>query len=246
LKTKKLSKSEVFSILDDVEATFATGLSKAGSKLAKSEEYCDSDEDKEEKKKKKEDEDGEEGEDMNKSEKGKEHASHDSHELSKSEGYTSEDFTTEVEELYSSMTKSERAIHANALNGVLNAAHMAKSEENVGTSMQKSEREVELEGQVETLSKSVDSLVGKLENVLGINSEVAPEGKAVMSMDYMTKSEGANGVQNGGEIEITPETIKTKLTSLAKNESTSDEDRESINEYYCNGRNINAIKHLLK
>jgi hypothetical protein len=216
-----LKKSEVFKILDEVEATFRDLPKKA--RLAKSEDSED------EEKKKKEKEDKEKMEkcgDMTKSE-GEEVKAHDDQKIQKSE----QGFQAEVENLYQAMSKSEIALHAQALQKVIGF----KPEP-----MQKSESALVEENAA--LRKSMDELTEKLGSFFGVNQPAeAPKSKAITGYDYIAKSEGSAPAQ----AQWTPELIGEKLTRLSKSSETTREDREAINEYYLGGKNVETIKHLL-
>jgi len=237
---KKLTKKEVFEILDDVEKSFGSTLSKSEearkSFLAKSEEAdeeakkAEEKKKEEEEKKKKEEEEKKEGDELEKC-----------GQISKSEeGYTEEQFTKELDGLYGDMPITELQMHQEALNSA-----MVKHEQAEGEPMRKSEDFYKNElaardEKIEKLEKSLESIVGGMNKFLGQGEDKAPEQKAATNLDYIAKSEGQ------GESSWTKDKIEKHLERISKSAETSAEDRASINEYYLEGRNVQSIEHLLK
>lgn len=218
---KKLSKSEVFSILDDVEATFAAGLKKnAISRMAKSEDEVKEEESEEEKEKKAK---------AKKEAEEKEEKKEDEVEVMEK----SEDFEVECKNLYKSMSKSELAIHLSALTSVVKPS----KEESLNKS------EISLKEENAVLRKSMSEMTDKLTKFFGVaEAKSAPMAKAVTEIGYMAKSEATKA----DEFVWDSRAITKKLEQISKSESTNSSDREAINSYYLEGRNVETIKHLLK
>ena len=70
--------------------------------------------------------------------------------------------------------------------------------------------------------------------------KTAPAGKAITSLDVIAKTESAVA-----EKPLQKGEIDAKLMAKAKDSSLSKSDREAINSYYCGGKNIEKVRHLL-
>lgn len=176
--------------------------------------------------------------------------------LSKSEDEetVSEEDCETIDDLYSSMTKSEIEDHYNSIKRVLFSESeeaqeevIAKSEENEEAqeeveSMLKSEND-ELKSENEELKKSVEEMTSLINRLFESTEKKAPAQKALTSADYIAKSE-----------EVEEEGID--LSSLSKNEITSKlnklnyaklskSDREAINNYCLENGSVEKIKHLI-
>jgi hypothetical protein len=74
-----------------------------------------------------------------------------------------------------------------------------------------------------------------------VEKKVAPQGKAITSLDVVAKSEGGQEEKTLSKGEI--DTILSKKSQDPKLEKS---DRDAINAFYLNGASINSISHLLK
>ncbi len=70
--------------------------------------------------------------------------------------------------------------------------------------------------------------------------KTAPAGKAITSLDVIAKTESV-----AAEKPLQKSEIDAKLMAKAKDLSLSKSDREAINSYYCGGKNIEKVRHLL-
>lgn len=235
---KKLNKNELFSIIQEVESEFSDVLSNIASQniLSKSEESEESEKDKKVKEDKKDKEEDYE-EENEKEEDKEEDEEEDEEKMKKSEiDYSEEDFSQELNNLYTSMSKSELALHAESLQNVLKSEKtLNKSEQSVTLEEVIAKKDEKIEG----LEKSLDRLLSSFNKFIG--NDEAPASKAITSLDFVAKSEELNSKN----IDWTPQKIHAKLETLSKSSNTSRTDRESINDYYLNGKNLESIKHLL-
>lgn len=160
-----------------------------------------------------------------------------------------------MHKMYSSMSKGELKAHHDAVRKALDSQGMEKCGD---MQLAKSEN-IEVPAAVETKPAEVDLLKSELEAQKAKSEELkknldavsefltklvkksAPQGKAITTLDVITKSE------------ITPEEkplTKSEITSIlakkATDPSLSKSDREAINAFYLNGASINSISHLLK
>lgn len=186
-------------------------------------------------------------------------------ELAKSEedelNYDDEDIK-EMNELYASMTKSEKEAHYSALKSVLFSEEkvtaeekeevVAKSEEQVEDSKEESDvslLKAELEAsneKVEKLEKSLSDLVGLLHKNVK-EGKKAPQQKAVTEIQYMKKSED-EAVQEKEDADISKlskSEINAKLREKARSTELKKSDRERINAFVLENTSIDTIKDLL-
>jgi hypothetical protein len=172
-------------------------------------------------------------------------------ELSKSEEIEEvEEEVETIDDLYSSMTKSEIEDHYNSIKRVLFSEAEETQEEVIEKSeeieevesMLKSEND-ELKSENEQLKKSVEEMSSLINRLFESTEKKAPSQKALTSADYIAKSE-----------EVVEEGID--LSSLSKNEITSKlnklnyaelskSDREAINNYCLENGSVEKIKHLI-
>jgi hypothetical protein len=188
-----------------------------------------------------------------------EEASHD---------YTDEDIQ-EVEGLYADMDKSEAEIHWKALKKAMGekiiedtpaeeveVAPVQKNETvedkeveelNKAELLAKDEKIAEQSDKIEKMEKTIGDLTQALGQFLG-NKKTAKR-KAVTGLNYQTiaKSEGSDSKEGNVDVKsLSKSEITTKLTQVSANPQTSSQDRQLINEYYCNNGSVESIGHLLK
>lgn len=178
------------------------------------------------------------------------------------EGYDEQDIK-EMNEMYSSMTKSEAQAHFEALK----AAHfqetqtpapakeevVAKSEVKEDKSSETAEETKLLKSEIETLKsdkekleKSFNDLAAKL--VAFVKGSKAPKQKAVTQLQYVAKSEDEVKVDEKKEdlSKLDKNEISKRLTAQIRTGKLEKSEREKINSFYQNGsKNIESIKHLL-
>jgi len=181
-------------------------------------------------------------------------------------GYDAEDIA-QMDAMYMSMSKAELLAHHDSCVRALDAigaehthaapaapaaeaapaAPAAEIDKCGDMSMQKSEANPELElakseaaankAKVEELQKSLDTVSEFLTKLV----KKVPQGKAITSLEQITKSESASEEKSLSKSEIT-----SILSKKAADPTLSKSDREAINAYYLNQSNINTISHLLK
>jgi hypothetical protein len=114
--------------------------------------------------------------------------------------------------------------------------------------MQKSENaELELakaetaqaNAKVENLQKSLDAVSAILTKM--VERKVAPQGKAITTLDVVAKSEGT---QSGNS--LTKAEVDAKLLKKCQDPKLEKSDRDLINNFYLNSGSLNSISHLLK
>jgi len=171
----------------------------------------------------------------------------------------SENDVKEVEELYSSMTKSEAEIHYQAVKKAMGGS-IAKEEvkEDAATEkviaktekveieetedMKKAEDKIkELSEENEKLQKSVGDLTTVLSKIF--KAKAAPKRKVITGLDYQTIAKTEGGEQT---VDLSKAEIDSKLTKAAGSYSTTKQDRELINNYYLKNGSLDSIGHLLK
>jgi hypothetical protein len=181
----------------------------------------------------------------------------ESHEAGEHCDYDDEDME-HMHKMYASMSKGELKAHHDAVRKALDGCgmekcgdmEMAKSEEIKAATevvlVEKNEEfqliKTELETQkekAESLQKSLDAVSAFLTKL--VEKRVAPQGKAITSLEIITKSET---VQE--EKSLTKSEIDGVLTKKASDPSLAKSDRELINAYYLNGGSLTSISHLLK
>lgn len=161
-----------------------------------------------------------------------------------------ENFEQEVEELYSSMEKSEAETHFKALAKVLKVSDMTKSEESEETKLIKSEIET-VKASNEELKKSNEELKKNLEQAITIISKAvkpaaAPARKAITSeVDFIRKSELENQTPEKDVTKLSKSQITATLTEKTRSGKLEKKDRDAIVSYYEGKTNIDSIKHLL-
>lgn len=132
-----------------------------------------------------------------------------------------------------SMSKSETAVTS-----VEVKAEIVKPEPNKELELLKSEIAAE-KAKTEGLQKSLDAVSAFLTKL--VEKKVAPQGKAITSMDVIAKSENApeDKVLTKGEIDAA-------LSKKSMDPKLEKSERDLINAYYLSGASINSISHLLK
>ena len=170
------------------------------------------------------------------------------------EVYTDNDIQ-EMDELYTSMTKSEKEAHYQSVKKALfgNGIEKSEKDEVVKENDDLTKKELdEVKAQLEkkeqayqALQKDFSNLIGKLNNFLkGSNS--APTQKAITDIEYVKKSENTKEESKGQVLsKLTKSEINEKLTKHIRSGKLEDSDRELINSYFFNNQNLDAIKHLL-
>jgi len=215
MNKKKFSKSEVFDLIEEVTTEF-------GEILAKSEEG----------EKEIEPEKKDEKKDEKKKEDEKEEVKEEDKELAKcGEMSKTENFEAELKKLYGSMEKSELQVHLDVIKS-LDAPAPAV------TASVESEEVKMLKNENAELKKGMDKIVAGLEKAF--TPKKAPAAKAVTEIGFMGKNEGHTEIK-----EVSVKEVESVLMAKSQNPNTTSAEREAINDYYLNGRNINSIKHLL-
>lgn len=125
---------------------------------------------------------------------------------------------------------------------------MSKSETNVEVKTEDVKPNAELElakseaaaakAEVEKLQKNFNGIQEFLTQLV----KKVPQGKAITSMEQVTKSEE---VPNG-EKQLSKSEINAKLLAKAADPKLEKNDRDAINAFYLNQANFNTISHLLK
>lgn len=117
-----------------------------------------------------------------------------------------------------------------------------------GVQMEKSENnELELakaeiaaeKAKSETLQKNLDAVSAFLTKL--VEKKVAPQGKAITTLDVIAKGEGSSD-----EKPLTKSEIDSALSKKAMDPKLEKSDRDLINAYYLNSGSLNSISHLLK
>ena len=175
--------------------------------------------------------------------------------------YSEEDFA-EMDQLYSSMTKSEAEAHYKSLKKSI------YGEEEVIEKTEETETETEVEAKNETsdllkseiesvkknneeLKKSNEELTKSLEGLTAAMTNFvkkAPKQKAITRLDYVKKSEADSDVEKTEEdvAKLNKSEIAKRLSSKIRSGELEKSDKESIDRYYLGEtKNINLIKHLL-
>jgi hypothetical protein len=152
------------------------------------------------------------------------------------------DFEQEIEELYSSMEKSEAETHLKALSKVLGVSEMKKSEESEETKLLKSELEA-VKASNEELKKNLEKAI---EIITKSVKPAAPQRKAITSeVDFIKKSENENTAQEKDFTKLSKSEIKSALSEKIRSGKLEKKDKEAIVSFYEGKTNIESIKHLL-
>ena len=117
-------------------------------------------------------------------------------------------------------------------------AEIVKEEPNKELELLKSEVETQ-KAKAEGLQKSLDAVSAFLTKL--VEKKVAPQGKAITSLDVIAKSEGAQE-----EKTLSKSEIDSKLLTKAQDPKLEKSDRALINAFYLENGSINSISHLLK
>lgn len=165
--------------------------------------------------------------------------------------YSAEDYA-EMDELYSSMSKSEAEAHLQSLKKTLGeveeaveATDLVKSE----VESKKDEEIAELKKTNEELRKSIDSLTDGLTKFVKRGAS-APKQKAVTQIQYIAKSEEdvVETKKTEEKVDITKlskNDIAKRLTAKIRSGNLEKSERDKINDYYDGEADIDSIKHLL-
>lgn len=167
-----------------------------------------------------------------------------------------------MHKMYMSMNKGELKAHHDSVRKALDSQgmqkcgdmHMSKSETNVTADTKnievkaediKTNPELDLakseaaayKAKAEDLKKNLDAVQEFLTKLV----KKVPQGKAITSLEQITKSESSaeEKVLSKGEVD-------SILNKKAADPTLAKSDREAINAFYLNGANINTINHLLK
>lgn len=164
-------------------------------------------------------------------------------EKSESEEEIEEDYET-IDDLYASMTKSEREAHYTAVKkslfGEVEEQSMEKSEKVEA----KEDKEVEmLKSENEELKKNYEQL-NELVNQL-FNTKKAPAQKAVTNINYIAKSEETQVEEKEDFSKMSKSEVTAKLKAIDYSELKKS-DREAINNYYLDNGSVESIKHLIR
>lgn len=169
-------------------------------------------------------------------------------ELAKSEEETEEISEEEneyetIDELYSSMTKSEMEAHYASIKKVLFGETLEKSEEAETEEVKMNKSEVEaIKAENEELKKNLDN-VTELLNKMFETTKKAPAQKAITGMTYVAKSEESK--EEGIDIsKLSKSEITNKLKGLDYG-TLSKSDKDAINNFYLNNGSVEKIKHLI-
>ena len=173
-------------------------------------------------------------EDMNKSE-----------EVSEEE-YSEEDFDT-IDEIYSSMSKSEKEAHYSSIKKSLfsesTEEDMSKSEE-VEVEVKADNSEIEMVKSENTeLKKNLEQMNTLLEKMFD-KTKKAPAQKAITGYSVVAKSEEMEEKAEDKVASMSKSEITSKLKSIDYSGLNKSE-RNAINEYCLNNGSVNSIKHLI-
>ena len=179
--------------------------------------------------------------------------------------YDEEDIK-EMNEMYSSMTKSEAEAHLESLKKVLSKEDEEKPVVKVEeTAVVKSEVKVEekpeqkdetklLKSEVETLKSDKEKLEKSLKDLTAalakfVKNSSAPKQKAITRIEYVAKSEeeAAKKDEKTEDVSKLDKTeISKRLSAKIRGGKLEKVEREKINEFYQSGsKNIESIRHLL-
>ena len=118
------------------------------------------------------------------------------------------------------------------------SVHEIVQEEPKELEILKSEVEAQ-KAKAEGLQKSLDAVSAFLTKL--VEKKVAPQGKAITSLDVIAKSESTQEDKT-----LTKSEIDSKLLTKAQDPKLEKSDRALINAFYLDGASINSISHLLK
>lgn len=176
----------------------------------------------------------------------------------------------EMDEMYSSMTKSEKEAHYKSIKKSIFGgneeapAQVAKSESapaevkktEAAPASKNSDEVAELKGKLEKteenyadLQKNFQELLGKLGGFVTKGKE-APKQKAITKIEYIAKSEEVPAVENkDGEKDLDKldkNEIASRLSAKVRSGKLEKADKDAINTYYLDRKeNIESIRHLL-
>lgn len=172
-------------------------------------------------------------------------------------GYDAEDMD-HMNKMYMSMSKAELKAHHDSCRMALDAQGMQKCGDGMGmakseelasfevkvpqleaeTALLKSELSAEKVKTAE-LQKKVDlaaEFMGKL-----AQKKSAPQGKAITSLEVISKSENTPPVEKS----FTKEEVNSILNKKVTDPTLTKSDREKINDYYLGSKDIKIVRHLL-
>ena len=152
-----------------------------------------------------------------------------------------------IDDLYASMTKSEKEAHYAAVKKTLFGEEI--QEEIEEETIEKSETKKEddeinmLKSENEELKKNYEQL-NELINKL-FNTKKAPAQKAVTNLNYIAKSEENQNEETEDLSNMSKSEITAKLKSIDYS-GLKKSDREAINNYYLDNGSVESIKHLIR
>ncbi len=191
--------------------------------------------------------------------------SEDANEEEVSFDYSDED-VVEMNEMYASMTKSEKEAHYKSVKSELfgNEEPVEKTEDKIEKKEEvpaeekvaKSEDADEVsdlkgkleksEGNYKELQKGFSDLIEKLTK--SVQKSAAPKQKAITKIEYIAKSEENAPADDKTEdvTKLAKKEITSRLSEKARNPGLAKSDRDAINAYcLTTDKDIESIKHLL-
>jgi len=169
--------------------------------------------------------------------------------------YDKQDFV-EMDELYSSMTKSEAQAHFDSVSKIVSPIEVKTEEVKIEKSEETVETKVETESDLfkseienvkkenEDLKKNIETLTTALTTY--IKGQGAPKQKAITKVKYIAKSEAETKNESGVDVSsLSKSEISSKLSEKAKDRDLKKSDREAINNFYLSNGSVDQIKHLL-
>lgn len=159
-----------------------------------------------------------------------------------------EDYET-IDDLYASMTKSEKEAHYAAVKKSIFGEEV-EEEAVEEQSMEKSEETEEDNDEVEMLKSENEELKKNYEQLNELvsklfNTKKAPAQKAVTNVNYIAKSEETEIEEKEDFSNMSKSEVTAKLKSIDYSELKKS-DREAINNYYLDNGSVESIKHLIR
>lgn len=180
--------------------------------------------------------------------------------------YNDEDIT-EMNKMYTSMSKSEAEAHYKSVKKAL-FGEVSKDQSEQPSEIKKAETEVEassdekteekegnelfkseiagLKEENEGLKKNLEKLVGSLTK--SVKKSTAPKQKAITRIEFIAKSEEETPIEKKEEdvLKLDKSEISARLSEKIREGSLKKSEKEAINIYYLDGQyDIASIKHLL-
>jgi hypothetical protein len=162
-------------------------------------------------------------------------------------GYDDEDME-HMHNMYASMSEGERKAHHDAIMKCAQANQAPAAPQGEGQAMAKSETATTettlLKSELEATKAANEQLKKNLDGIQEFLTKLVkktPQGKAITSLDVITKSEGTQE-----DKQMTKSEINSILAKKSADPTLTKSDREAINAFYLNDANFNTISHLLK